>query len=122
MQKIPLSQIVDVTNARIAYRDEQGTLAYIDLELCAKRYAAAHQAAPSHEQVRCVGDRFFGEYAYYALYADEPVQICMNLKTSRIKKLLTKMTGWNFQGKAFEQFYSLQKKLNAAGWTTMDLS
>ena len=46
----------------------------------------------------------------------------MNLKTNAFKRFITKITGWNFHSRDFQQFYALQKKFNAKGWTTLDLS
>ncbi len=46
----------------------------------------------------------------------------MKLRTNKIKRFVSKIMGWNFHAKEFQQFYSVQKELNANGWTTMDLS
>ncbi len=123
MQTIHISRIVDVTRERIIFRDEQGHIASIELEPCADRYAAAHPETDlSGKSIRCVGVRCFGEYAYYEFCAEEPIRFYLNLKTSRMQKIITRLTGWNFHTKAFEQFYSVQKRLNSAGWTTLDLT
>ena len=96
---------------------------YIELALCANNYESTHNIINKNElKVRCVGERFFGEYAYYELFTEEHTQIYMNLKTNAFKRFITKITGWNFHSRDFQQFYALQKKFNANGWTTLDLS
>ncbi len=123
MQKIHMSQITAITRERITFRDEQGHIASIELEPCANRYAAAHPETDlPGRSVRCVGVRCFGEYAYYELCTEKPVQLYMELKIGRFRALVAHLTGWNFQTKAFERFYSVQKRLNNVGWTTLDLT
>ncbi len=123
MRKIPLSCITEIALDRINCRDEQGHPVSVVLPLCAERYERAHPPThPGGATPRCVGERCFGEYAYYEFCAEEPIQFYLNLKTSRMQKIITRLTGWNFHAKEFEQFYSVQKRLNAAGWTTLDLT
>lgn len=123
MCKIHISAITDITKDKIYYRDDRGCVVYIELEPCANSYETAHNITNKNDlQVRCVGERFFGKYAYYELYTAKHTRMYMDLKTSRIKRFITRITGYDFHTKEFEQFYSIQKRLNANGWTTLDLS
>lgn len=123
MKRIHISNIADIKNNKIYYREDNENIAFIDLEFCANSYELIHNTVNNDElKVRCVGERFFGECAYYKLYTEEPTQIYMNLTTNAIKRLITKVTGWNFHSKDFQTFYAIQKRLNANGWTTLDLS
>lgn len=123
MNKIHISNIVEITQDKIFYRDDRGDVAFIELEPCANNYEATHQHInQSHCRVRCVGNRFFGEYAYYELYTIGHVQFYMTLKTNIFKKVISKIFGWNFYAKDFQKFYSIQKQFNEKGWTTLDLT
>ena len=123
MDKIHISNITDITKDKIFYRDDRGDIAYIELEPCANRCEATCNILNKDEvAARCVGERLFAQYAYYELYTPEHTQIYMNLKTNWLKRFIYKMIGWNFHTKEFQQFYYIQKRLNANGWTTIDLS
>ena len=123
MSKIHISRITKIAKDKIYYRDDRGDIGFIELEPCANNYALVHNIVNKEKlKVRCVGERFFGEYAYYELYNIGHTQLYMNLKTNKIKRLISKIFGWNFHAKEFQRFYSVQKRLNANGWTTLDLS
>lgn len=123
MEKIDIRNITDITVNKITFRNDHGDVSFIELEACANSYDKAHNIKNRDiAGYRCVGERFFGEYAYYEFYTAEHTQFYLELKTGIIKKLMAKVLGWNFHAKDFAMFYSIQKKLNAHGWTTMDLS
>lgn len=124
MRIIPLSNVIDIRKDKIYYRDNNGNVVYIELEPCANSYELSHNIINKNDlKVRCVGERLFGEYAYYEIYTeDEHTQIYMNLKTNAFKRFISKILGWNFHNKDFQKFYVIQKHLNANGWTTLDLS
>jgi len=123
MYKIHISNITDITKDKIFYRDDKGDISYIELEPCANSYEASRKKTNTDgSKVRCVGVRFFGEYAYYELYTAGHTQIYMNLQTNKFKRFISKVFCWNFHVKEFQLFYSIQKRLNANGWTTLDLS
>ena len=66
MNKIHISNIVEITQDKIYYRDDRGDVAFIELEPCANNYEATHRHINQSDcRGRCVGNRFFGEYAYY---------------------------------------------------------
>ncbi|MBP3300400.1 MAG: hypothetical protein J6M34_02700 [Clostridia bacterium] len=123
MDRIPITRIVEITKDKIYYRDDRGDIGFIELEPCANLYETVHGIANQPDRkVRCIGVRFFGEYAYYELYTVGHIQIYMNLKTNIFQKAISKIFGLNFHTKHFQQFYSIQKQLNEKGWTTLDLS
>lgn len=121
MNDIDINRIIKITTDRIIYRDDRADTAFIELEPCANSWEKSHGCSKSGT-VRCVGDRFFGEYAYYELYDIGHTHLSMKLKTNKLKSYISKITGWNFHTKNFQQYYSIQKALNANGWTTLDLS
>ena len=124
MKKIHLSNIIEIKENRIYYRNDGGKSDFIELEACANNYDSAHNITNKNDlKVRCIGERLFGEYAYYEIYTqDEHTQIYMMLKTNVIKRFISKISVWNFHSKDFKKFYAIQKQLNANGWTTLDLS
>ena len=123
MNKIHISNIVEITQDKIYYRDDRGDVAFIELEPCANNYEATHRHINQSDcRGRCVGNRFFGEYAYYELYTIGHVQFYMTLKTNIFQKVISKIFGWNFHVKDFQKFYSIQKQFNDKGWTTLDLT
>ncbi len=123
MEKIHISNIVEITKDRIYYRDDREDVVFIELEPCANSYEVAHKITnQSERKLRCIGVRCFGEYAYYELYTIGHIQIYMSLRSNIIKKLISKIFGFNFHAKGFQQFYSIQKQLNKNGWTTLDLT
>ena len=123
MNKIHISNIVEITQDKIYYRDDRGDVAFIELEPCANNYEATHRHINQSDcRGRCVGNRFFGEYAYYELYTIGHVQFYMTLKTIIFQKMISKIFGWNFHAKDFQKFYSIQKQFNEKGWTTLDLT
>ena len=123
MIKIHISNITDITKDGLFYRNDIGDICFIDLSVCADNWEREHIAINKSEtNMRSVGARLFGEYAFYELYTDDHTQLYMELNTSVIKRFLTRITGWNFHAAQFSEFYSVQKRLNAKGWTTFDLS
>ncbi len=124
VRKIRLSNIIEIKENTIYYQNDGGNSAFIELETCANNYESAHNIKNKNDlKARCIGERFFGEYAYYELYTeDEHTQIYMNLKTNAFKHFISKTIGWNFHSMDFQKFYAFQKQLNANGWTTLDLS
>ncbi len=123
MKKIHILNITDIKSNKIYYQNNDKTLS-IDLEFCADNYEATHKKLNNEKcKVPCVGERFFGKYAYYEFYtADEHTQIYMEIKTNAFMRFISKTIGWNFHSKDFQKFYAIQKQLNACGFTTLDLS
>jgi len=101
--------------------NDHGSECVIDLKPCVNNWDEAHNIQCNNSSYKCVGDRFFGKYAYYELYTTgEHTQLYMNLKTNIFTKLFGRI--WNFYAKDFSKFYSIHKQLNAKGYTTCDLS
>lgn len=49
-----------------------GNADFIELESCANNYETTHDITNKNElKVRCIGERLFGEYAYYEIYTQE---------------------------------------------------
>lgn len=125
MKKIHITNITDIKNDRIYYRDDNGNIAFISLETCANNYEKINNVTYKEgSKFRCVGERLFGfrDYVYYELCTDEPTHLYLNLKTNAFRRFIEETIGWNFYVKEFRLFYSIQERLNKNGWTTLDLS
>ena len=122
MRKIRIDKITEITKDKLYYKDNDGNVAFIELNECANNYESTHDVKQQDKVIRCVGERLFGEYAYYEFYTTDHTQFYMELQTNRIKRFISRTIGWNFHRKDFQLFYSVQKQLNANGWTTLDLS
>lgn len=122
MNKISIHDILDITDNRLIYHSETGGSAFIELAPCAQRHEKECGITAKPRELRSIGERSFGKQAYYELYDAEHTHLFLELQTGKIKKLLSKILGWNFHAKEFALFYSVQKRLNAHGWTTLDLS
>lgn len=124
MIEIPLRNIVKIDREKLYYRDEDGEIAEIKLQPCADNFDAAKKIINRPEgRPRCVGDRLFGSYSFYELYTSpEHTRLYMRLKTNKLKRLITRLIGWNFHLKEFEEFYYVQKRFVSSGWSTCDLS
>ena len=124
MRKIDISNIIEIKENKIYYRNDNGSSDFIELESCANSHESTHNITNKNDLiVRCIGERLFSEYAYYEIYTeDEHTQIYMRLKTNAFKRFISRILGWNFHSKDFKKFYAIQKRLNANGWTTLDLS
>lgn len=88
MIKIHISQITKITSKSILYKDDLGGEGLIRLDMCADNYASVHYVQPIKSTIKCVVERFFGEYAYYELYTTEHTHLYMNLKSNIFTRLL----------------------------------
>lgn len=127
MENIPLERIIKVEKDQLIYQDDRGDHASIDLLSCANSYKAQdvlrNNINPSYDRsLRCIGERYFGnDCAYFELYNIGHVRFVIKMKSTLWKRLLDKIS-WNWRRKYFNQFYSFQKMLNSAGYTTLDLT
>ena len=121
--KIDIRNVVQITDDRIVCRDHQNSI-FIELSACAERFKQKYPNINGDTaKYRCIGERFYnGTRAYYKLYSDEPYELFLNLRTNAVKRFLSKLFGRNFHKKDYQLFMSVQKELNAHGWTTYDLS
>ncbi|MBP1576650.1 MAG: hypothetical protein J6A68_03860 [Oscillospiraceae bacterium] len=124
--KIPFENIEKVTKEHLFYKNLDGITMKICLADCAENFSLAlgeEIKLQSHRTIRSVGGRCFScPIAFYEFFtAEHHIRFYMVLKQTLVKKLLRKI-GWNPDAKTFERFYSLQKKLNAFGYSAIDLT
>lgn len=126
MNRIHISNIIDIKKDKLFYKDKNGDISYIDLKDCANNYESTYNVTYKYNaNVRCVGERKFSPNnndAYYELYTKNRTRLYLDLKTNAFRKIIYKILNLNFYTKDFQLFYAIQKKLNANGWTTLDLN
>ena len=126
MENIDIKNITDITHDKIFYREERGDIVFIELAPCANSYDAVHKiTSRAPGSLRCVGERFWqgsGERAYYELYTIGHTRLYLDLKQNKLKRIISKIFDFDFLSKKHQLFYSVQKRLNENGWTTLDLS
>lgn len=121
LRKIDIGKIKSINKEVICYENQSGENVLLDLAKCAENYSVVCGAAQG--KCKSVGRRLFAHpCAFYEIYADETIYFVLPLKTNGVKRMISKVFGWNFDSKAFELFYAVQKQLNAAGYTTLDLN
>lgn len=125
VNKVPFSNIIEVTSQELIYKASDGMLEKILLDGCARNYEIVNGEARNYcgEKLNCVGGRFFSKaqhVAFYEFFTDKHVRFCLELKQSRLRAFLSRL-GWNVYRKEYSAFYDLQKKLNSSGFTTIDL-
>lgn len=123
MLKINIRDIERIIGDKLYYRNTAGDVSFVDLRDCAE-YHEKSVGTTEIGKVRCVGERMFaGPTAYYDLYSQDGIRLYLDLpRLNFFKRFLSKVFGMNFDTKFFSQYYSIQKSLNANGWTTCDLS
>lgn len=127
VEKISFYNIIDVAPDVIIYEDNSGNKQKISLPVCAKLYAEKNGISRNCEgqKLNCVGGRFFSESfksAFYEFFTSEHIRFCLELKSNKFKDFLGRYLKLNLYTKEFSVFYSLQKKLNKIGYTTIDLT
>lgn len=115
-----MSDILEIRENRIVYRNKQGTVAFVDLIRCAENYRRIHPGSKSG--LCCVGERLFSRNAYYEFCDSEPVRFTLCVETSQFKQVISRLFGWNFHTNKYKVFHGLQQRLNEMGYTTLDLS
>ncbi len=123
--KIPFENIVEVNTQALIYKSNDGAIEKIVFDNCVKNFNLAlgrEITNLSGQVIKAVGGRSFAKpMAFYEFFTDtHHTRFCMNLKQTPIKKFLCKI-GWNAYSKEFSVFYALQQKLNAVGYSAIDL-
>ena len=123
MIEIDIRDITDIKGSQLFYRNDNGSILFIDLESCAK-YHENRNGINTYNGTRSVGERLYVRpIATYDLYSPDGIRLYLEIPPLNFfKRLISRIIGWRFNAKEFDIFYSVQKKLNQNGWTTLDLS
>lgn len=124
--KIPFENIIEVNELELIFRDNEGELQKIVLEDCARNFSAVFGSSTSNlsaRKVRGIGGRYAASpTGFYELFTDyHHIRFCRTTKTTVFKNILLRI-GWNVYAKDYSEFYSLEKKFHAIGYSTIDLT
>lgn len=124
--KIPYESIIDVTEKELIYKAGEGEIQSILLEECVKNFYSAF-GVPTEEyatrQRKCIGGRYSEKpVAFYEIFTPHHhTRFCMTYKITPLKRFLSKI-GWDAYSKEYSEFRALERRLNAIGYSTMDLT
>ena len=119
--KIPFDDVGEITSEAIFYKKGYLDTKKIDLNECARNYCLAQGKSPNENngRLKCVGGRCFPFFEFFT--AEHHTRIYIPLKKTIFTRLL-QLVRLNPYIKERSKFYAFQKKLNAAGFTTLDLT
>ena len=119
--KIPFDDVREITSETIFYKKGYLDTKKIDLNECARNYCLAQGKPPNenNDRLKCVGGRCFPFFEFFT--AEHHTRIYIPLKKTIFTRLL-QLVRLNPYLKERSKFYAFQKKLNAAGFTTLDLT
>ena len=119
--KIPFDDVREITSEAIFYTRGYLDTKKIDLNECARNYCLAQGKSPNENngRLKCVGGRCFPFFEFFT--AEHHTRIYIPLKKTIFTRLL-QLVRLNPYLKERSKFYAFQKKLNAAGFTTLDLT
>ena len=119
--KIPFDDVIEITSEAIFYKKGYLDTKKIDLNECVRNYCLAQRISSDENNVRlkCVGGRCFPFFEFFT--AEHHTRIYIPLKETFFTRFLQKIR-LNPYAKEHSKFLALQKKLNAAGFTTLDLT
>ena len=119
--KIPFDDVREITSEAIFYKKGYLDTKKIDLNECARNYCLAQGKSPNvnNGRLKCVGGRCFPFFEFFT--AEHHTRIYIPLKKTIFTRLL-QLVRLNPYSKERSKFYAFQKKLNDAGFTTLDLT
>ena len=119
--KIPFDDVREITSEAIFYKKGYLDTKKIDLNECARNYCLAQGKSPNENngRLKCVGGRCFPFFELFT--AEHHTRIYIPLKKTFFKRLL-QFARLEPYAKERSKFYAFQKKLNALGFTTIDLT
>lgn len=124
--KIPFKNITGINKTEISFKDNDGKYQKIRFDECAKNFSSAFgmstDAFPDRKFKGVGGRCSTRPIGFYEFFTDDHhIRFCRITKVTRLKDFLIKI-GWNAYSKDFSEFYSIERKLNAAGYSTIDLT
>ena len=120
--KIPFENILNVTKKELIFKDTNGEKQTILLDDCVKNFREAFGLSDADTTVSIGGRYSARTNGFYELFTDNHhIRFCRTTKTTPFKNFLMRM-GWNAYSKDDSDFLSLEKRLRAIGYSTIDLT
>ena len=119
--KIPVGNIIEITSEELVFKNSDGETEKINLDECAKNYDLAQGISLEQREgrLKCIGGRCFPFFEFFT--PTHHTRFYIPLKENGIYTIFKKI-GWNLYAKEHSEFYAFQKKLNALGFTSLDLT
>ena len=119
--KIPVGNIIEITSEELVFKNRDGKTEKINLDECAKNYDLAQGISLEQREgrLKCIGGRCFPFFEFFT--PTHHTRFYIPLKKTAFTRFLKKI-GWNPYAKEYSEFYAFQKKLNALGFTSLDLT
>ena len=113
--------MMEITLEAIFYKRGYSDTKKIDLNECARNFYLAQGISPDEKNggLKCVGGRRFAFFEFFT--TEHHTRIYIPLKKTVFTRFLQKI-GLDPYAKERSEFFAFQKKLNAAGFTTLDLT
>ena len=119
--KIPFDDVIEITSEAIFYKKGYLDTKKIDLNECSRNFYLAQGISPDENngRLKCVGGRCFPFFEFFT--PEHHTRIYIPLKKTAFTRFLQKIR-LNPYAKEHSEFHAFQKKLNEAGFTTLDLT
>ena len=119
--KISVGNIIEITSEELVFKNSDGETQKINLDECAKNYDLAQGISPEQREgrLKCIGGSWFPFFEFFT--STHHTRFFIPLKKTAFTQFLKKI-GWNPYSKEHSKFYAFQKKLNALGFTSLDLT
>ena len=119
--KVALSDIVDMSDGVLQYKNGIGETIRVDLDQCSENFYAAQGVSLKQDagRLKGIGGRFFPYFEIFTL--PHHTRIYLPLKQTAWTRFLQKLRLDPYR-KQHTEFYAFQRKLNAMGYTSLDLS
>ena len=119
--KIPFENIIEITAEELVFKNSDGETQKINLDECAKNYDFAQGISPEQREgrLKCIGGRCFPFFEFFT--PTHHTRFYIPLKKTAFTRFLKKI-GWDPYTKQFSEYYAFQRKLNALGFTSLDLT
>ena len=119
--KIPFKNIIKITSEELIFKNDDGKTEKINLDECAKNYDLAQGISPEQRagSPKCIGGRCFPFFEFFTPI--HHTRFYIPLKNTAFTRFLKKI-GCDPYTKERSEFYAMQRKLNALGFTSLDLT
>ena len=119
--KVPFDDVKEITSEAIFYKKGYLDAKKIVLNDCVRNFYLAQGISPDENngRLKCVGGRCFPFFEFFT--PEHHTRIYIPLKKTVFTRFLQKIRLIPY-AKERSEFYAFQKKLNDAGFTTLDLT
>ncbi len=120
VKKIPFENILEITSKELIFKNSLGEIEKIDLNECTENFDLTQGIPPEQREgrLKCIGGRCFPFFEFFTPI--HHTRFYMPLKKTAFTRFLKRIR-LEPHTKERREFYAFQKKLNALGFTSLDL-